>query len=347
MPTIFLYELSNFLSSAPEHIAATTGRVPFTLTTAAALKPIAVEVTDSGVQAGDLSGSGPFAVQKLTNRLTIGEAMFHAGAQVSTNYKLADSTGREIYAVTIGDRDDASRPTAAIAALSRLDPNTVFALASPGDADQTRHEFAEFVCFTGGTLIETSKGDCPVENLSVGDRVQTHDNGLQSIRWIGQRTLHLDPFAFSQSLRPVCIPAHAFGPNAPSRDLYLSPQHRVLLGGAEVLAPAKSLVGDLAWQPARSTVTYHHLLFDRHEIIRSNNLWTESFYPGDQAQLALSEPQQEKLYEILPDLRHRTAQQVYRSARPFASLAQSRALMREIQHGWDIDPDYDVGSAYM
>lgn len=44
-------------------------------------------------------------------------------------------------------------------------------------------------CFTPGTRIATPRGECAVEALRVGDRVITRDNGLQEIRWIGQRTL--------------------------------------------------------------------------------------------------------------------------------------------------------------
>ncbi len=341
MPTIFLYQTEDFITPDPcvPGVNATDG-IPVVLTSSPAPKRVAVEVKD-----GDIATDDPEEAQKLTNRLVLGEVSFHAGASVSTNYTLTDSAGHELYAVTIGDAGDAR--TAAFASLTPLEPNTDFFYAPVSAESPAPQEHTELVCFTAGTLIETANGERPVETLSVGDRVQTHDNGLQPVRWIGQRTLHLDPFAFSQRLRPVCIPANAFGPGVPSHDLYLSPQHRVLLGDAEVLAPALALVGDLAWQPAQSSVTYHHLLFDSHEIIRSNSLWTESYYPGDHARQSLSDQEAQQLCEVLPDLRDQSAQMFYRSARPFASFAQSRALMRQVQDGWDIDPDYQAGATFM
>ncbi|HSF92831.1 MAG TPA: Hint domain-containing protein, partial [Paracoccaceae bacterium] len=44
-------------------------------------------------------------------------------------------------------------------------------------------------CFTPGTGIATPKGEVAVERLKKGDRVLTRDNGIQTIRWIGQKKL--------------------------------------------------------------------------------------------------------------------------------------------------------------
>ena len=42
-------------------------------------------------------------------------------------------------------------------------------------------------CFTPGALIETEDGQVPVEDIRPGDMVMTIDNGLQPVRWVGQR----------------------------------------------------------------------------------------------------------------------------------------------------------------
>ena len=73
--------------------------------------------------------------------------------------------------------------------------------------------------------------------------VLTLDNGARPIRWIGRRTV-----CGLGRLAPVRIGAGVLGNR---RDLYLSPNHRVLLrsgaaelcfGSHEVLVPAKALV---------------------------------------------------------------------------------------------------------
>src|SRR5690606_10067276 len=42
-------------------------------------------------------------------------------------------------------------------------------------------------CFVAGTLIETTKGPCAVQNLVPGDLVETLDDGPRPVRWIGRR----------------------------------------------------------------------------------------------------------------------------------------------------------------
>lgn len=42
-------------------------------------------------------------------------------------------------------------------------------------------------CFTAGTRLETARGLLQVERLRIGDRVQTLDNGLQPVTWVGHR----------------------------------------------------------------------------------------------------------------------------------------------------------------
>ena len=43
-------------------------------------------------------------------------------------------------------------------------------------------------CFVAGTMIATQQGQRSFETLLLGDLVLTKDEGLQPLRWIGQRT---------------------------------------------------------------------------------------------------------------------------------------------------------------
>ncbi|WP_413872005.1 Hint domain-containing protein [Albidovulum sp.] len=168
-------------------------------------------------------------------------------------------------------------------------------------------------CFTPGTLIDTDRGPVPVEALSAGDRVMTMDDGYQPLRWIGRRDLSARDLAECPALRPVRIGKDAFGPGLPERDLRLSPQHRVLLSGAraelvageaEVLAPALHFLGlpDVVRDAAAGGVSYIHLLFDRHQIVRSDGLWTESFQPAAATLSAMEAGPRDELLRLFPEL---------------------------------------------
>lgn len=137
-------------------------------------------------------------------------------------------------------------------------------------------------CFVAGTLILTDRGERPVERLRIGDLVMTRDQGAQPVRWIGMRRMrgHGDfaPIRIGKGVFDNC------------RELLVSPQHRVLVsdwraslyfGEEEVLVAAKHLVDGARVHPAPcDVVTYVHVMFDRHQIIRSEGVDAESFLPG-------------------------------------------------------------------
>ena len=141
-------------------------------------------------------------------------------------------------------------------------------------------------CFTRGTLIETENGPRPIESLEAGDLVLTADHGLQPICWISRRR-----FPGQGDCAPIRIAKSALGN---TRDLVVSPQHRLLLTGwraelffgeDEVLVAAKHLTGhDRIHRLECDEVEYFHLLFDRHQIIFAEGIASESFDPmGDYA----------------------------------------------------------------
>ncbi len=168
-------------------------------------------------------------------------------------------------------------------------------------------------CFTAGTLIATRRGERPIEALSVGDEVVTRDNGFQAVRWIGTCTLSAETLRKSPAKRPVQVKKNAFAEGVPARDTAYSPNHRLLMtrsetsmlfGDAEVLAAAKHLTrrAGVSVSAGLGPVTYVHLLFDRHEAILSEGLWSESFLPGEVGIGGLDTAQQEEVYDLFPAL---------------------------------------------
>ncbi len=161
------------------------------------------------------------------------------------------------------------------------------------------------ICFARGTQIMTEVGNQSVENLAVGDLVNTMDNGLQPIRWIGKRTVPA-----TGALAPVVFKAGALGN---TRDLRVSPQHRmlvddwraeVLFGEFEVLSAAKNFVnGETVYVDEGGEVEYFHILFDSHEIIFAEGAASESFHPGEEGAKAVDPDQYEELLTLFPELR--------------------------------------------
>ncbi|MAO00003.1 Hint domain-containing protein [uncultured Roseovarius sp.] len=139
-------------------------------------------------------------------------------------------------------------------------------------------------CFVAGTLIRTPEGEVPVDMLRPGDLVMTQDDGAQPLRWIGHRRV-----AAIGDFAPIQIAANTFGRH---RALLLSPLHRVLIrdslaellfGEREVLIAARDLVNDRSVRRIEGgMVDYVHILFDRHQVVFSEGLATESFLPGPQ-----------------------------------------------------------------
>ena len=59
------------------------------------------------------------------------------------------------------------------------------------DHETAHTKFAQVACvsFTRGTHITLASGaQCPVEDLKIGDRILTRDDGVQTLRWIGSST---------------------------------------------------------------------------------------------------------------------------------------------------------------
>jgi hypothetical protein len=131
-------------------------------------------------------------------------------------------------------------------------------------------------CFARDTRIATPRGETPVEDLRVGDRVLLASGVPAPITWIGRRRIDCDRHPKPHSVWPVCIERGAFGGGLPHRDLFLSPDHAVFADG--VLIPVKHLVNDRTIrQVPRAAVEYSHIELPRHAIMLAEGLTVESY----------------------------------------------------------------------
>lgn len=150
-------------------------------------------------------------------------------------------------------------------------------------------------------MIGTPRGDRRIEHLSEGDLVLTVDDGPQPIRWIGSTSVRA-----TGGLAPVRFARGTLGND---RDLFVSPLHRMLVrtptsNKGEVLVPAIDLVDNFRATVAYGgMVTYHHFMFDRHQMVLANGLPSESFNPAEYGLACLDDAARDRLLARFPRLR--------------------------------------------
>ena len=147
------------------------------------------------------------------------------------------------------------------------------------------------ICFTQGTRFATTTGLRQIEHLRPGDLLLTKDHGPQPIRWIWARRWSLAKLHTHLALGPIRVAKGALGAGLPRRDLLVSRHHRLLLcskianrifGKSEVLAAAKDLtaIRGINKAPITGSITYYHILMDKHEILFAEGAPAESLYLG-------------------------------------------------------------------
>ena len=165
----------------------------------------------------------------------------------------------------------------------------------------------DFLCYALGTMIQSAEGPRAAEDLRVGDLVITMDHGPQPIRWTRSDRQPLE--AVGNDAKPVLISAGALGGKLPARDMIVSPQHRILVGGGgqlqgpfktESLVPAKSLVSlpGIRFLKGKRHITWVSFACDRHEVVTANGCLSESLLLGPMAVNAMTARDRQALAEI-------------------------------------------------
>ena len=133
------------------------------------------------------------------------------------------------------------------------------------------------ICFVKGTKIATPSGLIPIENLSMSDLVLGADGSHIEIKWIGKQTIPPISGTLTGNL-PVKISANAIDERVPSQDLYVSPDHAVLIEGhlvhAIALVNGSTITQATEWD---DDIVYCHIETEQHEIIIAEGLPVETF----------------------------------------------------------------------
>lgn len=205
----------------------------------------------------------------------------------------------------------------------------------------SNYETLEAVCFTAGTLIETPNGPRDILKMREGDLVATR-KGPMPIRWIGKRRFDLIDLMANPKLLPIRIPVGAFATNQPSRDLLVSPQHRIavrseiaqkMFGADEVLVAAKHLIGmnGIDVDGEIREVVYMHLMLDEHAIVDAEGLAAETLLPGPQALQMMPKDAMNELLAVFPDIFNLAAEPETFAALPILKGREGRALAARLK----------------
>ena len=194
--------------------------------------------------------------------------------------------------------------------------------ASAKDNDGGHHH--HHGCFLKGTKISTPSGDRLVQDLRIGDEVQTLA-GRKTIKWIGYNKFTKEEGrAWNDSVMPIRVARFAIDEHTPHCDLYLSPWHHIFLNQA--LIPVMYLINEATiaqGTPSElSALEYYHVELDTHEVIYAEGALVESFIDDDSNRENFSNfVQYERLYGAEPQSK----------MTPFAPILRYRGRREELK----------------
>ena len=293
-------------------------------------------------------GGGTQTAQLDTAALVTGTVTYTDGTTETMNLGVVqDDEGNVFLLISDSQTSLAAKPIESLQ-ITSVD-NTNYSAVNQDTRDDL-----QFVCFAPGTGILTPEGERAVESLASGDLVVTMDSGPQPVLWVGCRTLDFSRSPSDQ--KPVLVPAGALGPGTPRRPLVISPQHRVLLGSAEVrrrhgydqaLGPVKGLIGvnGIRKMAGKRRITYHTLLLRRHHVIRAEGAPVESFLPGPHAMRLLDPRQRTQVHAVLPLVRFFPEIGYGPPARPLLRRRQVADLGRLALPGTSVQTTASCGTA--
>ncbi|WP_086632559.1 Hint domain-containing protein [Commensalibacter intestini] len=138
-------------------------------------------------------------------------------------------------------------------------------------------------CFLTGTLIAMISGMTNVENIQVGEIIETFDwKTNQTINtpviWVGHKHMTVKTYLPDDLAGyPVRVLKNAISENVPNEDLLITPEHCLFFNGNFI--PARMLVNGRSIYYDRSITSYdyYHIETEAHSVIWANNTLTETY----------------------------------------------------------------------
>lgn len=98
-----------------------------------------------------------------------------------------------------------------------------------------------------------------------------------------------------------------------------------MFGEPEVLAAAVHLIGMPGITRATpGRISYVHILFDEHQLVCADGVWSESFRPGQHSLAGLERGRRQEFFALFPDL---SAGVPYPAARMMLNSKEVRMLL--------------------
>ena len=283
----------------------------------------------------------------------IGETTEHTFLSGGTRLQVVQNSEGDVYMLHPPGTNFVSSITAAAGGDPNVGPVSVeFATYSPtqtnytigfdgtGTINHTMNVTPFVVCFAEGMMIETENGEVAVEDIQIGDKLRTLDNGFQPVRFVHKTTV----FA-SGSNAPVVFEKGAIGND---RELVVSQNHNMYTKSLpkdvlpreardfeDHLIHAHKLVNGTTIRIRREKkrVTYYHIMLDQHELLYCHGTISESWHPLKRNLRRFkgnSEATRKELLRLFPEIAHNyleTCPQV----RPDAIRSVYEATLKELR----------------
>lgn len=140
---------------------------------------------------------------------------------------------------------------------------------SSGDSDYIYIFFASSSCYHSQTILETENGPICIKDIKRGMLIKTR-NGFKKVVSVLSNGCKLKDF--------VVFEKGSLGPNVPNKKLMITKGHPVYYRGKYLnsLEFVKNNFFDKIYIKRLETEGLHHIQFETHECILTNNLWTTS-----------------------------------------------------------------------
>jgi len=190
-------------------------------------------------------------------------------------------------------------------------------------------------CFLKSTKISTPLGDRLVQELQIGDEVQTL-TGRKTIKWIGYNKFTKEEGrAWQDSVMPIRVARFAIDDRTPYCDLYVSPWHCIFFN--EALIPVMYLINETSIAQRApsdmSAIEYYHIDLGTHEVIYAEGASVDSYFDNGSNRESFSNfVEYERLYGVQHQFK----------MTPFVSTKRSRTPRSAISISYSAAPDRSI-----